>query len=65
MGWRGLGLVTALAEEVHRATRLAGARLMTLYVSPENDAARTAYGRLGYRACTLEGRPAMERPLCE
>jgi ribosomal protein S18 acetylase RimI-like enzyme len=63
--WRGRGLVSALAEEVHRAAGLAGAHRMTLYVSPENDVARIAYGRLGYRACTLGGRAAMERSLCE
>jgi predicted GNAT family acetyltransferase len=56
--------MTALAEAVHRAACLAGARRMTMYVSIENDVARVAYSRLGYHASTLEGRAAMERLPC-
>jgi GNAT superfamily N-acetyltransferase len=63
--WRGRGLGAALAEHVHRAGHLAGARRMTMYVSPDNHVARAAYACLGYRPCTLSGRPAMERFLCE
>jgi ribosomal protein S18 acetylase RimI-like enzyme len=64
-GWRGRGIATALAQEVHRAAYRAGARRMTLYISPENALASLVYSRLGYRACTLTGRSAMERALCE
>lgn len=63
--WRRRGVMSALAEEVHRAARSAGALRMTLYLNPENQVARAAYSRLGYRACVLEGRAAMERRLCE
>jgi GNAT superfamily N-acetyltransferase len=63
--WRGRGVMNALAEEVHRAAHIAGALRMTLYLNPENHVAREAYRRLGYRACILEGRGAMERRLCE
>jgi ribosomal protein S18 acetylase RimI-like enzyme len=61
---RGQGLLHALAEEVHRAAREAGARRMTLYVKPENQIASRAYRRIGYRPCELGGRAAMERLLC-
>jgi GNAT superfamily N-acetyltransferase len=63
--WRGKGLLRALAEEVHHAARKAGAIRMTLYVNPSNEIARRVYSSLGYRACELEGRAAMERFLCE
>jgi ribosomal protein S18 acetylase RimI-like enzyme len=63
--WRGRGLLAALAEQVHQAACLAGARRLTLYVSPRNDVAQKAYARLGYRPCALAGRPAMERFPCE
>jgi predicted GNAT family acetyltransferase len=55
--------MTALAEAVHQAAYGAGARRMTMYVTLENELARTAYQRLGYRASTLMGRAAMERLL--
>jgi ribosomal protein S18 acetylase RimI-like enzyme len=63
--WRRRGIVAALAEAVHHAASAEGALRMTLYVSSENGVARAAYRRLGYRDCTLEGRAAMERLLCE
>jgi ribosomal protein S18 acetylase RimI-like enzyme len=63
--WRGQGVATALAEEVHRAAFVAGARRMTMYVSPQNHLARAAYERLGYRDHLLKGRAGMERSLCE
>jgi ribosomal protein S18 acetylase RimI-like enzyme len=63
--WRGRGVAKALAEEVHRAAWVAGARRITMYVSLENRLARAAYKRLGYRASLLEGRAGMERSLCE
>ena len=61
---RQQGVFRGLANEVHEEARRVGARRMTLYVTPENVVARHAYERLGYQACVVNGRPAMERLLC-
>jgi GNAT superfamily N-acetyltransferase len=62
--WRRRGVMRALAAEVHEEAHRLGALRMTLYVSHDNDVARSAYARLRYRPCELAGRPGMERLLC-
>jgi len=59
--WRRRGVAAALAAAVHDAARATGATAVGLWVTAGNDAARSAYRRLGYRE-TGATKPAPRDP---